>query len=284
LFIWMAASGYVASADSWWMIWLFIPITTLLILPDYITPDGMLYPAMDSVAWSLFVEWVAYLVYALGTFRRKTWVLAIAAAGGWVAMTITDFGSGVGWGGGADRSTLLTAGILRCLPAFATGVVIYRIHRHPLFQRLPAISTEILLLAWLCIAILPRPAATPALDAIIVVILSPLLVCLLIRSEHKAPAYCKKLGEVSYPLYVVHPGLIVLATYTPVFGLSHGPHPLNAVLVVVVSIVLAWAIAEILAGARRGPRTLSLRRLRERLSAQSHPAEETRSPALLARH
>jgi hypothetical protein len=43
------------------MIWLFIPITTLLIIPDYVTTDGVLYPAMDSVAWSLFVEWGAYI-------------------------------------------------------------------------------------------------------------------------------------------------------------------------------------------------------------------------------
>jgi len=93
----------------------------------------------------------------------------------------------------------LKIGILRCLPTFAMGIVIYRIHGHPLFQQLPAISTEILLLLWMCIASLPRPAATPALDTIIVVVLSPMLICLLIRSEDKAPAYSTKPHAPRFP-------------------------------------------------------------------------------------
>src|SRR5579871_1954585 len=242
LFISMAATGYIAANDAPWMIWIFIPLTTLLLIPDFITPDGMLYPAMDSVAWSLLVEWFAYILYALGTFRCKTWAFAAVALVGWSVMTVVDFHSGVGWGGGADRSTVFSAGILRCLPAFAAGVTIYRIHRSAFFQRLPVVSTEFLLAMWLVVAVLPRPAATPALDAVIVTIVSPALVCLLVRSEHKAPPFCKWLGELSYPLYVVHPGLIVLANYTPVFGLWHSPHPLNAIVLVMVCLASAWLV------------------------------------------
>jgi peptidoglycan/LPS O-acetylase OafA/YrhL len=149
---------------------------------------------------------------------------------------------------------------MRCVPAFAAGIVIYRVHNHPLFQRLPVISTEFLLTMWLGAAALPALTATPTLDAIVVTILSPLLICLLIRSEHKAPAFCKRLGELSYPLYVVHPGLILLATYTPVFGLSHGPRPLNAFLMVGVCVGLAWVISEILAAIQRSDtRRMSLK-------------------------
>ncbi|HEY2445486.1 MAG TPA: acyltransferase [Rhizomicrobium sp.] len=247
IFLAIALSGILFSEDSWWMIWLFIPVTTLLMIPDYVTPDGAIYPAMDGVTWSLFCEWIAYIVYATGVFRWRTWAITTAAVVGWGSLTLWGIHTGLGWSGGGDRMTLLTIGTLRCLPAFAAGVVIYRIHRHEIFQRLPVISTEILLLLWFCMAAIPRPAATPILDAMIVVILSPILVCLLIRSEHKAPAYCKRLGSLSYPLYVVHPGIIVLATYTPVFGLSHGPRPLNAALVVVLCIALAWAVSEIVA-------------------------------------
>src|SRR5215469_5524726 len=88
LFIWMASSGFIASEDSWWMIWLFIPITTLLMIPDLITPDGVLYPGMDSVAWSLFVEWIAYFAYGFGAFRWKTWLFATAAIVGWSTMVV----------------------------------------------------------------------------------------------------------------------------------------------------------------------------------------------------
>lgn len=245
IFIGLTVSGALWTGDAWWMIWLFIPLTTLLMIPDYITPDGMLYPAMDSVAWSLVVEWIAYIVYGFGAFRQRTWFFVAVAMGGWGLMTALGLHSGAGWCGGGDRSTLLTIGILRCLSAFAAGVVIYRVHRHPAFQRLPVISTEVLLALWLFIAVLPRPLATPVLDAIIVVILSPLLVCLLIRSDHKAPDFCKRLGELSYPLYVVHPGLILLANFTPVLGLSHGPRPLNGLLLVGLSIALAWVVMEL---------------------------------------
>ncbi|HEX3430248.1 MAG TPA: acyltransferase [Rhizomicrobium sp.] len=242
LFIAMATTGYIASNDAPWMIWIFIPLTTLLLIPDYITPDGLIYPAMDSVAWSLFAEWTAYFAYAFGAFRWKTSALLLVALSGWGTMAFIGLHSGAGWAGGGDRATLLTIGVLRCLPAFAAGVVIYRVHRHPLFGRLPVIATEILLALWLVAAVLPRPVATPLLDDFIVIVISPLLVCLLVRSEHKAPAFCKTLGEISYPLYVVHPGLIVLATYTPVFGLWRGPHPASAALVVALCLLLAWLV------------------------------------------
>lgn len=255
IFVAIASAGYIASRDSWWMVWLFIPLTTLFIVPDYITPDSVLYPAMDSVAWSLFLEWLAYIAYACGLYRWRTWLIALLAVFGWGLMATIGIHSGKGWAGGGDRATLLTIGLLRCLPAFAAGIVIYRIHRHPLFLRLPRISAEILFALWLVIAALPRASATPFLDAAIVMAISPVLVCLLIRSDGTAPAWCRFVGGMSYPLYVVHPALIVLATYTPVFRLSHGPRPLNAVLVVALCLALAWLVMEIVArlpnGAKR---------------------------------
>lgn len=245
VFIWMATSGYVAAADSWWMVWLFVPITTLLILPDYITPDGVLYPAMNSVAWSLFTEWIAYFAYAIGAYRWKTSSLLLVTVCGWTLMAFLGFHTGAGWCVGAHRPTLLTFGLLRCIPAFAAGVVIYRLHKHPAFKNLPVISTELLLVLWLVMATLPTVTATPALDACIVTLCFPLLICLLIRADHKAPGFCKTLGELSYPLYVVHPGIVMLAKFTPLFGFSHGPRPLNALLVVGLCLLLSWLVKEL---------------------------------------
>jgi peptidoglycan/LPS O-acetylase OafA/YrhL len=253
LFVWMAHSGYLATEDAPWMIWIFIPLTTFLLIPDYLTPDGVLYPAMNSVAWSLFAEWIAYLGYAAGVFRWKTKFIAALALVCWAIMTYAGYHSGTAWCAGADRPTLFTCGLLRCAAGFLAGVTIYRIHREPWFQRLPSISTEILLVSWLVIAVIPTPVATAGLDAFLVIVCAPLLVCLLIRSDAKAPAYCETLGKLSYPLYVVHPGIIVLAAYTPVFGLSHGPHPLNATLVVALTLALAWAVALITTNLRIRP-------------------------------
>jgi len=271
LFIAMATTGYIAANDAPWMIWIFIPLTTLLLIPDYITPENFIYPAMDSVAWSLFVEWMAYLAYALGAFRWRTRWLVAAAAAGWGTMALISIHSGAGWVGGGDRSTLLTIGVLRCLPAFATGVVIYRIHRQPFFARLPVIATEILLLLWLVAAILPRAGATPILDVMIAVVFSPVLVCLLVRSEHKAPAFCARLGEISYPLYVAHPGLIMLACYTPVFG-GLWPNPLHATVLVLCCLGLSIGIA---AAMRRMTANRSARRTAVAFAATGPVAENS---------
>lgn len=269
IFIGIAVSGILFSDDSWWMIWLFIPLTTLFIIPDFITPDGTLYPGMEGVAWSLFVEWLAYLAYAFGLFRSRTPMLAAIAVCGWLAMTAAGYFTGIGWEAGGLRPTLFTIGILRCIPAFAAGIVIYRLHSHEMFKRLPVIPTEILLAVWLCLASLPAHGATPTLDAAIVVLSSPLLIALLIRSDHAAPAFCKTLGVLSYPLYVVHPGIVLLAHYTTLFGLSKGPSPLNGLFVVALCIALAWAVSEIVA---RIPRRWIAQIAAPSLATQKAPA------------
>jgi peptidoglycan/LPS O-acetylase OafA/YrhL len=244
ILLWLACAGLVLREDSWWMIWLFIPVTTLLLLPDYITPDGLLYPTMNNVAWSLFSEWIAYLGYAFNACRWKTSGLLALAICGWGVMTVAGYYTDVAWCIGSSRETLLL-GVIRCISGFAAGVVIYRVHDHPLFGRLPVISTRILLTLWLGIAVVPTYTAMPTFDAITVVILCPILVCLLIRSEHTAPAFCRQLGALSYPLYVVHPGILRAAASAPIFGLTHGPHPLNGLIMVAICIAAAWIVMRI---------------------------------------
>ncbi|HEY3638942.1 MAG TPA: acyltransferase [Rhizomicrobium sp.] len=251
VFLWMAHAGYVAAGYAPWMIWIFVPVTTFLLIPDYITPDGVLYPAMDSVAWSLFVEWFAYFAYAAGAHRWKTWGIIVLAATGWAVMTIAGYHTGSGWCAGAHRPTLFNCGLLRCASGFLAGMAIYRVHRNAWFLKLPAIATELLLGLWLFIAVIPTPHATPTLDAFLVIVCAPLLVCLLIRSDARAPAYCKQLGELSYPLYVSHSGIILLAIFTPVFGFWRGPNPVNGIAVVALSLALAWVIARIVATKRK---------------------------------
>lgn len=248
--IWVITSGYAHPGDTQWMVWVLIPVMTILLIPDYFTPDGLAFPAMGSIAWSLFTEWIAYLAYAMGASRFRTTVLIVFAAVGWTAMTVAGYRTGTAWDSGGTRTTLFTTGLLRCLSGFFAGMALFRLHREPWFLKLPVISTEVLLAAWLVLAVIPTASATPGLDAIIVIICSPILICLLIRSDDGAPAYCKTLGDLSYPLYVVHPGILLLAVATPVFGLSQGPRPLNAFVVVGITLALAWMITWIVANFR----------------------------------
>jgi peptidoglycan/LPS O-acetylase OafA/YrhL len=207
-----------------------------------------------SITWSLLVEWLVNIAYASGIFRWKTRTLLLAVVGGWLAMGIAGYFTGRGWCVGAiDREQVFTFGILRGASSFLAGTVMYRLHTHRLFDRLPIVSTELLLTMWLCIASFPTFAATPTFDWIAVTVFCPLLLALLIRSDHKAPAFCKELGKLSYPLYTTHPGLILLAEGTPLFGLDRGPDPIRAFGVVLACIGLAWLVQKIASGLSHSP-------------------------------
>jgi peptidoglycan/LPS O-acetylase OafA/YrhL len=251
VFLAMAVLGILFVGDSWWMVWLYVPLATLLMMPDFITPDGTLYPGMEGVTWSLFLEWVAYIGYAIGAFRFKTVTLVMISLCGWILMAIVGSHSVEGWSGGGTRLTLFNIGLLRCIPAFAAGVVLYRIHRHNFFSLLPVVRTEILLIAWIVIAAIPAAGPSPVFDEIVVPLFCPLLIALLIRADGKSPGYYKWLGALSYPLYVAHPGIVLLAHYTTIFGRFDRPHPVNGLLVVALCISAAWLIMEAAARNKR---------------------------------
>jgi peptidoglycan/LPS O-acetylase OafA/YrhL len=250
VFLWMASFGYYPPGYTAVMIWVVVPVLTLSLLPVFGVPGNGFSPAMLNVTWSLLVEWLVNIAYASHLFRCRTRTLALLAAAGWLAMTVAGYSTGRGWCVGISRDDVFTYGLLRGIPAFLAGVVIFRLHGRGLFARLPVIAPEILLSLWLCIAVVPTFAATPTFDAIAVTILCPLLVMLLIRADHKTPAFAGTLGALSYPLYTVHPGIILLAQATPLFGLDRGADPLRAAFVVLLCIAAAWAV-HVLAGIRR---------------------------------
>ncbi len=248
IFFWMAPGGYYPGY-GWTLIWIVVPLTTLLMLPATVTPDGSYAPAMLNVTWSLMVEWIVNIAYADRLFRLSTRRLAMLALGCWTAMAVAGYFTERGWCIGFVYFEL---GALRGFAGFAAGVVIWRLHARGAFARLPALSPELLLLLWLCVAAVPTVTATPTFDWIAVIFLSPPLMILLLRAEQRAPSWFGKLGELSYPLYVIHPGIILLAQKTPLFGLDRGPNPLRALGVEAVCIGAAWAIARCTAR-RQGP-------------------------------
>ncbi|HET7086631.1 MAG TPA: acyltransferase [Rhizomicrobium sp.] len=256
IFIWMASSGYYQGGYGWVTIWLLMPLLTLLMVPAFGMPGGGFSPPLLHVSWSLMVEWLVNAAYARWLFSCRTRTLMWIAALGWLVMTVACYFTGRGWCVGNGRVDVFTYGLLRGVADFSAGVVISRLHARNAFAKLPAVAPEILLLLWLCIAVVPTPGATPTFDAIAVILLCPLLVVMLIRSEHKTPAFAKALGALSYPLYVVHPGIILLAQFTPVFGLNQGPRPLRAAVVLALCIAAAWLLNAVTA--KRRPKALAL--------------------------
>lgn len=244
IFLWIATASHAQPAS---VIWGLVPLVTVLMLPAFGAPGDGFSPGMFNVSWSLFVEWLVNIAYAGWLFRRRTRTLALIAAAGWAAMAVGGYFTGRGWCAGISRHEVFTYGLLRGIPGFLAGVVLFRLHRAGALARLPNLSTELLLMTWLCIAVVPTFGPTPTFDALTVIFVCPLLVALLLRSERTAPAFCRSLGALSYPLYVTHLGIVVLAQATPLFGLQHGPDPLRAILVVAVCVAVAWIVQKIAA-------------------------------------
>jgi len=242
VFLWMVTSGYYPDGYTNLMIWVGVPLLTLLLLPVFGVPGGGFSPAMLNITWSLFVEWLVNTAYAARLFSCRTRILALAMAVGWLGMAVMGYLTGRGWCVGISRTDVFTFGLLRAVPSFLAGVVIFRLHARGWFARLPVIAPQLLWCLWLCIAVMPTFTATPGFDAIAVIGLCPLLVLLLLRSDHQSPAYAKMLGALSYPLYTVHPGIILLAQATPLFGLDRGPNPFRAMAVTALCIVAAWLV------------------------------------------
>ena len=242
IFLWMASAGYYPHDYTGTVVWLLVPLVTMLMLPAFGAPGDGYSPAMLNVTWSLFVEWLVNIAYSAGLFRCRTRTLMVIVAVGWLAMAIAGYFTGRGWCVGISRWDVFTYGLLRGVPGFLVGVVLYRLQAQGALARLPNLSTELLLTVWLCIAVVPTLTATPSFDAIAVIGLGPLLVALLLRSDKTAPAICRPLGALSYPLYVIHPGIILLAQGTPLFGLDHGPSPLRATLVIAACIAAAGIV------------------------------------------
>jgi peptidoglycan/LPS O-acetylase OafA/YrhL len=242
VFLWMVTSGYYPDGYTRLMIWVGVPLLTFLLLPVFGVPGGGFSPAMLNITWSLLAEWLVNIAYAARLFSWPTRNLTLGVLAGWLAMTVAGYFTGRGWCVGISRTDFITLGLLRAVPSFLAGVVIYRLHARGWFARLPVVAPQLLWCLWLGIAVVPTYAATPGFDAIVVTLVCPLLVVLLIRSDHQAPAFARPLGDLSYPLYTVHPGLILLAQATPVFGLNHGPRPLQAVAVTILCLAVAGLV------------------------------------------
>lgn len=160
----------------------------------------MLYP-VNSVAWSLALELMVNLAYALAWRRlRDLRVLAAVTmvfAGGLVAAVV--------WFGKLDVGfTWANAwgGLPRVAFSFAAGLIAYRVWRAwPAGWRLTA---------WAPLAVLPalfwRPADTVVYPLVCVIAVFPALVVVAARTQPGAASrrLFAWLGAASYPLYALH--------------------------------------------------------------------------------
>ena len=258
-----AASFLISGMERWdgthatlWLTFLAFVCGCLMLpalpgMPREVRGNGEMFP-LNGPCWSLFFEYVGNIVYALFIRRLSTRLLALLSFALCCALTwfaVTDqsgYGSiGVGWT--VDRTNIL-GGMLRMLCPFTMGILMSRLFK-PLRQARGAFWTSAALL--LIIFHIPYIYSDGALslngvfEAVCIIAVFPLVVWYAASgktTDIASTRICRFLGDISYPLYIVHyplmyafyMWLIKTRQYT-----LYETWP-AALAVVTASIILAW--------------------------------------------
>lgn len=204
-----------ATPISWSVVAL---VLTMLFIPAYpgapydLRGNGEMY-SLNGPSWSLFFEYIGNILYALVIRRlgnRALAVLTTALGVAWCWFATTDVSGydmiGIGW-------TLDTAnffgGLLRMMFPFSLGMLLARNFK-------PVKIKGIFWIAWAILFTLFSVPAFAKCGAVsinglyefaCVLFVFPAIVWLTASGEatgKASSAFCKFLGDISYPLYIVH--------------------------------------------------------------------------------
>lgn len=214
--------------------------------------NGEMFP-LNGPSWSLFFEYIGNILYAL-VIRRLSdrWLKVLVMVLG-VAYTVFAVGNVSGYGNMGMGWTLGTVnffgGLLRMMFPFSMGMLLARNFKPKRLRGAFWICTFVLLILFL-VPCLPADGYlhlcyNGMFETLCVAFLFPLLVKIGASGETTdafSSSVCKFLGDISYPLYVVHYPLMYLFYMWMIkqerYTLSDTWH--IALLVCVSSVVLAY--------------------------------------------
>jgi peptidoglycan/LPS O-acetylase OafA/YrhL len=181
---------------------------------------------LNPPSWSLFWELIANLLFALVAPRISTrWLLAAT-----VLLIAARLGISAGYG--VPNVGDLTA-VLRALPSFAAGMLLYRWHREGRLRVHPwigALAMPVLIATLL----MPGVRGGAIWFPLILFAVYPLILAGGAARQARFPRLCALFGGMSYPLYILHvPLLQVLAkTLGPPVGVMMFVEPLLCLAIV----------------------------------------------------
>lgn len=218
--------------------------------PYEVRGNGEMFP-LNGPAWSLFFEYIGNILYALFIHRLSTRVLTgltvvLGVVLAWMAVgDVTQTGMfGVGW---TLDGLNFWGGLVRMAFPYALGMLIAR-RFHPVKVRGAFWIASATMTILFMVPYIPGKAPVclnGVFEAACIIIVFPILLWLGASDRpagRRMNAVYRFLGNLSYPLYILHYPLFYLfyawlirtQTYTP--GTSWGP----ALLTVAGSVVLAW--------------------------------------------
>ncbi len=174
--------------------------------------NGELFP-LNGPYWSLFLEYIGNILYALIIRRLSTRALSVLVALTGIGVACYAIGNGSGYGhvgvGWTMANHYLEAGFLCMMFCFSAGLLMSRVFKP---VRIPGAF-------WLCslgvvaLLVVPHLGGNDTMwinglyDALCVIVFFPLLIWLGASgktTDKKSTAICKFCGDISYPVYVVH--------------------------------------------------------------------------------
>lgn len=166
---------------------------------------------LNSVGWSLFFEYIANLLYALGLRKlsNKALTLFVVLAGAALMQFAVTNPNGDVTGGWTLNAEHMRIGITRTIFPFFAGLLLSRIAR-PVYIKNAFLWCSVLVVA---VLLMPRIGGAEHLwmngmyEAFCIIIVFPLIVYIgaggVVRNETE-DRICNFLGALSYPLYMTH--------------------------------------------------------------------------------
>lgn len=197
---------------------------------------------LNPPTWSLFWEYIANIVYATVLLKMSNRVLRFIAAVAAVLLCAESYRSGylaVGFGG--DN---FWAGGIRLAFSFTAGILLFR------SRRLAATSAPfwVLALSLAIVFFIPYSETwSVVIDPILVIAYFPLLIYWSagqIQRTDEGKQVCQWLGNLSYPLYMIHyPFIWLFMSYVE----THQPSPAEMAWIIAIGSMLLILLAHLAA-------------------------------------
>ncbi len=231
------------------LLFMVIGFTMIPVLPSMDIRGWQEMHPLNGPAWSLFFEYIANILYAVGLRKLSNKALGVLVLlSGALLVHLTVFGSrGDVIGGWAVNREQLHIGFARLLFPFFAGILLMRSGRR-IHTRSAFLLCSLLLIAIFSIPRIGGPEhlwANGLYESFAIIVLFPIIVAMGAGdtvSGAFSTRLCRFFGAISYPLYITHYPLIYV--YTAWVTRDHIPAARGALfggLLLLVAVSVAYA-------------------------------------------